>query len=218
MDPGSGGVYTHDWIENLVGLGMHRAGQIMPGYHISGPETRGSPAPAAGFAGRSAGGSEVMTNFLLAVDAMHYAPEATAMARELCHGPEDKIIILHVHEFATGRSGRVQVDCPEGEAERLVAGIRTGMTEAGIAADAEIRDAHVGRVARTIIEAADDHDARIIVLGSAKSTDLPHVPFGSVSLKVLHLARRPVMVVPGHAVGVVEQAAAIGVSGIPLKA
>lgn len=161
---------------------------------------------------------EVMTNILLAVDAMHYAPEAAEMARELCHGPEDKIIILHVHEFAAGRSGRLRVDCPEGEGERLVAGLRASLTEAGVAAAAEIRDAHVGQVARTIIEAADEHDARIIVLGSARSTDLPHVPFGSVSLKVLHLARRPVMVVPGPAVGVAKQAAAIAVSGIPLEA
>jgi nucleotide-binding universal stress UspA family protein len=159
-----------------------------------------------------------VTNILLTVDALHYAPEATEMARELCHGPEDKIIILHVHEFAVGRFGRVQVDCPEGEAEGLVARIRASLTDAGIATDAEIRDAHVGQVARTIIEAADEHDARIIVLGSAKSTDLPHVPFGSVSLKVLHLAKRPVMLVPRHAVGVIEQAAAIGASGIPLNA
>jgi nucleotide-binding universal stress UspA family protein len=157
-----------------------------------------------------------MTNILLTVDAMHYAPEATEMARELCHSLEDKIIILHVHEFAIGRFGRVQVDCPEGEAERLVTAIRASLTGAGIAADDEIRDAHVGHVARTIIEAADEHDARIIVVGSARSTDLPHIPFGSVSLKVLHLAKRPVMVVPRPAVGVVEQAAAIGVSGIPL--
>lgn len=159
-----------------------------------------------------------MSNILLTVDVMHYAPEATEMARELRHGPEDKIIILHVHEFAIGRFGRLQVDCPEGEAERLVARIRTSLTEAGAAADAEIRDAHVGQVARTIIEAADEHDVRIIVLGSAKSTDLPHVPVGSVSFKVLHLAKRPVMVVPRHTVGVVEQVAAIATSGIPLKA
>lgn len=159
-----------------------------------------------------------MTKILLAVDAVHYAPEAAEMARELCHGPDDKIIVLHVHEFAVGRFGRLRVDCPEGVGERLVADLRASLTEGGVAADAEIREAQVGQVARTIVEAADEHDARIIVLGSARSTDLPHVPFGSVSLKVLHLARRPVMVVPGAAVGVAEQAAAIAASGIPLGA
>lgn len=148
-------------------------------------------------------------NILLAVDAMQYAPEATHMARELCQCSGDRVVVLHVHEFAIGRFGRLQVDCPEGDAERLVAGIRTEFVEAGIDAEAEIREAHVGQIARTIIEAADEHDARIIVLGSATSTDLPHIPFGSVSLRVLHLAKRSVMVVPRHAVGATEPAAVI---------
>jgi len=30
---------------------------------------------------------------LLGVDALHYAPEATEMARDLCHDDQDKIII-----------------------------------------------------------------------------------------------------------------------------
>src|SRR5260370_14454391 len=101
-------------------------------------------------------------NILLTVDALHYAPEATEMAKELCHGAEDKVTILHVHEFAVGRFGRLQVDCPEGEAERLVISIYTELADAGINAEAEIREAHVGHIARTIVETADQHDARVI--------------------------------------------------------
>lgn len=146
-------------------------------------------------------------NILLTVDALHYAPEATEMAKELCQVPDDKVTILHVHEFAVGRFGRLQVDCAEGEAERLVTSIRTDLTNAGIDAEAEIREAHVGHIARTIIEAADQHDARIIVLGSTRSTDLPPIPFGSVSLKVLHLAKRPVVIVPRQTLSAAEHAA-----------
>ena len=32
MGPGRGGAYTYDWIENLLGLGMHSADQILPQY------------------------------------------------------------------------------------------------------------------------------------------------------------------------------------------
>ena len=32
MGPGRGGAYTYDWIENLFGLGMHSADQILPQY------------------------------------------------------------------------------------------------------------------------------------------------------------------------------------------
>ena len=61
-------------------------------------------------------------------------------------------------------------------------------------------------VVKAMLESANRHDAHIIVLGSARSTDLPPIPFGSVSLKVLHLARRPVIVVPRQALSAAEQA------------
>ena len=32
MGPGRGGAYTYDWIENLLGLGMHSADKILPQY------------------------------------------------------------------------------------------------------------------------------------------------------------------------------------------
>jgi hypothetical protein len=32
MGPGRGGAYTYDWIENLLGLGMHSANDILPEY------------------------------------------------------------------------------------------------------------------------------------------------------------------------------------------
>jgi nucleotide-binding universal stress UspA family protein len=137
-----------------------------------------------------------MGTILLGVDALHYAPEATDLARDLGQATGDRVVVVHVHEFAVGRFGRLQVDCAEGEAEQLVTDIRSSLVEAGTDAQAEIRETHVGRIAKAIIEAADEHDARFIVLGSSHSTDLPHLPIGSVALRVLHHSRRPVMVVP----------------------
>ena len=32
MGPGRGGAYTYDWIENLLGLGMHSADRVLPEY------------------------------------------------------------------------------------------------------------------------------------------------------------------------------------------
>jgi nucleotide-binding universal stress UspA family protein len=135
---------------------------------------------------------------LLGVDARHYTPEATELARELSHDTGDKIIIVHVHEFAVGRFGRLQVDCPEDEAELLLPEIVSSLRDAGLTADAEIRETNVGHVARSILEAADEHDVRVIVLGSGGRTDLPHIPFGSVAHRLLHLARRPVLIVPRY--------------------
>ncbi len=41
--------------------------------------------------------------------------------------------------------------------------------------------------------------ARALVLGSSSRTDLPLLPFGSVSNRLLHLAGRPVLIVPKRA-------------------
>jgi nucleotide-binding universal stress UspA family protein len=53
-----------------------------------------------------------------------------------------------------------------------------------------------GHIAGKILATADEYDARMIVVGSRSRTDLPHLAFGSVSHRLLHLARRPVLVVP----------------------
>jgi nucleotide-binding universal stress UspA family protein len=133
---------------------------------------------------------------MLAVDASSHVSAAAEMTRELCRDSGDSVIVLHVHEFATGRWGRMQIDCHEGAGERIVGEIVADLKAAGIAADGEIREAQFGHIARNILEAADEHDARIVVLGSSGRTDMPHLPFGSVSHRLLHSASRPVLIVP----------------------
>ena len=57
--------------------------------------------------------------------------------------------------------------------------------EDSMTADAKMpQDTH-GHADRAIVDAADEHDARIVVLGSSGRTDLPHIPLGSVSHRLL---------------------------------
>jgi nucleotide-binding universal stress UspA family protein len=138
---------------------------------------------------------------LLAVDAAKRDPAAhvtaaAEMTRKLAHDTGDGVVVLHVHEFATGRWGRMQVDCGEGAGESVVEQVVSGLRDAGITAKGVIGTADFGHAARAILAAADSCDARIIVLGSSSRTDLPHLPIGSVANRLLHLARRPVLIVP----------------------
>jgi nucleotide-binding universal stress UspA family protein len=140
-------------------------------------------------------------NILLAVDeaagdpARHVAAAAT-MTRDLARDTGDHVIVLHVHEFATGRFGRIRVDCGEGEGERVVESIVSDLRAAGASAGGEIRETHVGHIAAAILKAAAEHDARIVVLGSSSRTDLPRILLGSVASRLLHMATRPVLIVP----------------------
>jgi nucleotide-binding universal stress UspA family protein len=70
------------------------------------------------------------------------------------------------------------------------------LTAYGVSAGAEIRETHVGHIAATILAAAQDHNARLVVLGSTSRTDLPRIPLGSVATRLLHMATRPVLIVP----------------------
>ncbi len=138
---------------------------------------------------------------VLAVDVARHLPErnvaaAVDMTRELAHDAGYQVIVLHVHEFAVGRFGRLQVDCGPGEGEHLVAGIVADLKNEGVDAASVVREANYGHIARTILAVADEYDARLVVLGSSSRADVPQLPFGSVSHRLLHLARRPVLLVP----------------------
>jgi nucleotide-binding universal stress UspA family protein len=140
-------------------------------------------------------------NILLAVDAAHHDPAqhvlaAAAMTRDLSRDSGDHVIVLHVHEFATGRFGRIQVDCGEGEGEGVVAKVVADLQAAGVSTEGEIRETNYGHIARAILHAAEEHDARLVVLGSSSRTDLPRIPLGSVASRLLHMATRPVLIVP----------------------
>ena len=141
---------------------------------------------------------------VLAVDVARHLPArnvaaAVEMTRELSRDTGDRVIVLHVHEFAVGRFGRIQVDCGESEGDQLVAEIVADLTKAGASAEGVIREADYGHVARRILAVADEYDARIVVLGASSRTDVPLLPVGSVSHRLLHLARRPVLIVPRQA-------------------
>jgi nucleotide-binding universal stress UspA family protein len=133
---------------------------------------------------------------VLAVDTSSHESAAAEMTRELCRDSGDNVIVLHVHEFATGRWGRMQVDCHQDAGEQVVTKIVADLQAAGVKADGEIREAQFGHIASNILDAAEEHDARITVLGS-NGTDMPLLPFGSVSHRLLHSATRPVLIVPG---------------------
>jgi nucleotide-binding universal stress UspA family protein len=88
------------------------------------------------------------------------------------------------------------VDCHDGDGEAVVDKIVSDLQAAGVSAEGEIREANYGHIAAAILKVAQDHDARIIVLGSSSRTDLPRMPLGSVSTRLLHMATRPVLIVP----------------------
>ena len=77
---------------------------------------------------------------LLAVDTTSHTTAAADLASELATGTGDRIVVLHVHEFAVGRFGRMQVDCADGDGERVVDEIVSRLRRQGVTAEADIRN------------------------------------------------------------------------------
>lgn len=133
---------------------------------------------------------------LLAVDDSRYAPKTADIVERLARQTDAEVTVLHVHEIALGEWGRIQLDSPSGdESARTIAG---RLTDAGLHATVMTRESAPRSVAQEILAVADQIDADVIAVGSRGMTDLGSLAFGSVSHKLLHLSRRPVLVVPAR--------------------
>ena len=138
---------------------------------------------------------------LLAVDVVAGKPRADSfaaaqLARGLVRDSADHVVVLYVREFSIRRIGRMVADHGGTVGQRAVNEIVAGLRDAGIQASGLVREADGGHVGQVIAEAARDLDARVIVIGSGRHVSWPHIPLGSVAMRVLHLAMVPVLVVP----------------------
>jgi len=76
------------------------------------------------------------------------------MTRELSCNSGDHVIVLHVHEFAHGRFGRIQVDCHDGEGEEVGDKIVSTLQAADVSTEGEIGQATYGHIAAVMLKAA----------------------------------------------------------------
>jgi nucleotide-binding universal stress UspA family protein len=128
---------------------------------------------------------------LLALDGSPYALRAAELVRRLADGGDD-VVVLHVTEIMPMHGG-INLGW---DREGLEAARRLGreLEQAGVPHKVELVRGFVGQVAKIIVEAARDHGAGVIVLGSRGRGDLTALLLGSVTHQVIHLADRPVLV------------------------
>lgn len=134
------------------------------------------------------------STILLAVDDSAHSQHAAEVSESLARLTKYTVVVTHVHEIAIGRWGSMRVDdnTGDGVAEAIV----KSLIDHGIDARTDVREAHYGHVAQTLSAAAEELNADMIVVGSRGRSDVGSLTLGSVSHKLLHLAHRPVLVVP----------------------
>ena len=147
------------------------------------------------------------TPILIAYDGSEDARHAIAEAGALLGGSHATVVYVRrpiesVAAHLEGHPVLEDVDAIEEAdrdvAERLAAEGAQLARDAGLAAEPRVATA-IDAVADTIIAAADETAAAVIVLGSRGRRGLKSLLIGSVSHHVVHHARRPVLILPSPA-------------------
>jgi nucleotide-binding universal stress UspA family protein len=133
---------------------------------------------------------------LVAIDHSDRSTRVIATAERFAKSAGAQIFIVHLRERENlGRLGLV-ADESEDEAKKKVAEAVEQLKSAGVTATGIVLDTLYGSVAKEIVESAKKQDASMIVMGTRGLGTLEGLVVGSTAHKVLHLADRPVLIVP----------------------
>jgi nucleotide-binding universal stress UspA family protein len=132
---------------------------------------------------------------LVPIDHSEASERVLAAAKELATLSKGQVWVMHLREREVmPRTGLVPTESDNEAMEAVEAAVKM-LTDAGLTAHGLVDDAVYGHAARYIVEAADEHDATVIVMGSRGRSDLAGLVLGSTAHKVIHLTHRPVLIV-----------------------
>ena len=132
---------------------------------------------------------------LVALDHSPATERVLAAAKDLAALSKGEVWVMHLREREVmPRTGLVPTESDDEATAGVTAAVEM-LTAAGLKAHGLIEDAVFGHAARYITEAADEHDVGVIVMGSRGRSDLAGLVLGSTAHKVIHLSKRPVLVV-----------------------
>lgn len=136
---------------------------------------------------------------LLAVDKSAPSDRAVLAARDLATLSGGTVHVLHVREVDVATGGKVpgtyERESDE-DVESLLGKELAALREKDVKVTVDVRWARDAEAARAIVDVAEEIGAGVVVMGSRGQSPLAALVVGSTAYKVLHAARRPVMIVP----------------------
>jgi nucleotide-binding universal stress UspA family protein len=132
---------------------------------------------------------------VLALDGSEGSRAAIPLATELAQHDQAAIVIVHIEERIVGKGGGPL----RADEEDIKAEIRKQAEELsaqGIDTSVQMADVMLGGPAHAIEEIAANAEADLIVMGTRGHSPVAGLLLGSVTQRLLHIARRPVLAVP----------------------
>ena len=132
---------------------------------------------------------------VLALDGSDGSRRAVPLAIELAKRDKAKLVIAHVEEDVIGKGGG-PIRATEDEIQAEIRRQAEELAAQGVETSVEMRSVMVGGPAHVIEEIADGAGADLIVAGTRGHSPVAGLLLGSVTQRLLHIARRPVLAVP----------------------
>jgi nucleotide-binding universal stress UspA family protein len=114
----------------------------------------------------------------------------------LSSGETARLTVVHVIELVGGKGGVFPQAADEDERQARIAEQVKTIQEQGVSIDLLTPVVRIGGPAQVIAEIADSLSADLIVVGSRGHSLISKVVLGSVPIRLLQVARCPVLVVP----------------------
>jgi nucleotide-binding universal stress UspA family protein len=137
----------------------------------------------------------MFATIVLGLDGSDASETAIQVAVELAKRDGAKLVIAHVEQDLIGKGGG-PILATEDEIQAEIRQRAKELSAEGIDTSVKIRNVMLGGPAHPIEEIADEENADLIVVGTRGHSAVAGLLLGSVTQRLLHIAHRPVLVVP----------------------
>ena len=138
----------------------------------------------------------MFTSIVVGSDGSENAHEALEVAAELAKRDGAKLVIAHVDEHLVGKGANVSIRADEGDIRGSLEERAAQLESDGVDASLTSKDMMLGGPAHVLAEIAEEAGADLIVVGNRGHSAVAGLLLGSVTQRLLHLAKAPVLVVP----------------------
>jgi nucleotide-binding universal stress UspA family protein len=132
---------------------------------------------------------------VLALDGSEGSRHAIPLAVELARRDNAKLVVVHVEEEIIGKGGG-PILATEDEVQNEIRKKAQELSASGVETSVEMRSVMLGGPAHAIEDVAAEAGADLIVAGTRGHSPVAGLLLGSVTQRLLHIARRPVLAVP----------------------
>ena len=138
----------------------------------------------------------MFNTIVLGLDGSDNAKRAIAPAVELARESGGRLVIAHVDERVPGKGGAASIRADQDDIRAEIDAEAERISADGVETSVESAVAVLGGPAHAIADIADDAGADLIVVGTRGHSKIPGLLLGSVTNRLLHIAKRPVLGIP----------------------